>query len=291
MNQTLPIFCINLDRSKDRWLKIKDQELTLNGPKIERIPAVDGSIMDKGELIKQNKITPLCYNICSAGMIGCWLSHLKIWKKIVNEKIPLSVVIEDDAEFPTDYKNKIKNLMPFIPENADIVLLGCAAGCRESEDLNLLEKSLGLLYKPRDFATINQEIIIPRMFIGSYAYLITFQGAQKCINLFSKAHYHIDHEISRNPNINLYAVRKKDEWFKTTAFSNSSTLNGNNESYQKETKFLDNDFSLQWLINAPIAELPYGITINAWLIMKIIFIILIFLLLKYSFTKSVSNKK
>ena len=154
------IFIINLDRSKERWENMKDQELRLNNIKLERVSGVDGFLLDKEELNKREMITPFCLNFCSMGMIGCWLSHLKVWKKVVDENLPYAIVLEDDTIFPENYSNKINGLLPLIPENADIVLLGCSVGGRDDASLNLVEQSFSLFYKPRDYASINQEIII-----------------------------------------------------------------------------------------------------------------------------------
>lgn len=284
-NKTPRIFCINLDRSKERWEKMEKQEKKQKGIKIERISGVDGFLIDKDELYKSGKITSFCYHMCSSGMIGCWLSHLKIWKKIVDEGLEYAVVLEDDAQFPDEYGKKMRNILGRMPGDVDILLLGCLVGCRDSVEINLLEGSLSLFYKPRGMVVINEEIIIPRMFIGSYAYLITNKGARKCLNLFSKVNYHIDHEISRNQKLNLYAVRKQNEWFKTFAASSNSTLN--NQSFfknnQNEKSFLNNNFSIYWILDAPIAQIPFSnIIINGWLILQILFISIIFIILRWS---------
>ena len=274
------IFVINLDRSKERWENMKDQELRLNNIKLERVSGVDGFLLDKEELNKREMITPFCLNFCSMGMIGCWLSHLKVWKKVVDENLPYAIVLEDDTIFPENYSNKINGLLPLIPENADIVLLGCSVGGRDDASLNLVEQSFSLFYKPRDYASINQEIIIPKMFVGSYAYLITQQGARKCIKEMGKANYHIDHDISKNKKLNLYAVRKQNEWFKTFSSSNTSTLNGESNSQNKVEKPLFNSsFSLEWLMDAPIAELPFGIVVNVLFFIKVIIIICFIIIL------------
>lgn len=273
------VFCINLDRSPERWNFMVNQKNKLGQTKLERISGVDGYILDKDELMDIQIITSECYHLCSPGMIGCWLSHLKIWKKVVDEDIPYAVILEDDAIIPNNYSEKINRLINFVPENADIVLLGCLMGCRDDPNLNLMEKMITMFYKPRDYSVVNQEIIVPQMFTGTFAYLITNRGAKKCLKELGKVSYHIDNIMSKNKELNLYAVKKMEDWFETYAYSSNSTLNGNVSNKKKEEMlFFGHNFSINWALNTPLFQLPFGIIFNGWLIIKIIIIILVLLI-------------
>ncbi len=96
MHEGLAVFVINLNSSKSRLEKIT-RELHAKGVPFERIEAVDGrrlpdpakSVSPFSRVFRRMPLLP--------PTIGCWLSHKKVWEKIIAEKIPLSLVLEDDA--------------------------------------------------------------------------------------------------------------------------------------------------------------------------------------------------
>lgn len=96
MHEGLAVFVINLNSSKSRLEKIT-RELHAKGVPFERIEAVDGrrlpdpakSVSPFSRVFRPTPLLPTT--------IGCWLSHKKVWEKIKAEKIPLSLVLEDDA--------------------------------------------------------------------------------------------------------------------------------------------------------------------------------------------------
>lgn len=140
------IFVINLDRQKNRWLKLKKEahsQKLLNGVSlkkfIERIPAVDGKQVDADkfsstELIKlydlkehffidpdprlshlvQNKEIKICM---TAPEIAVALSHIKVWKTIVSRKIPFSLILEDDVYFELDFGEIANSSWSELPNN------------------------------------------------------------------------------------------------------------------------------------------------------------------------------
>jgi glycosyl transferase family 25 len=109
----LRIFCVNLDRSKNRWHSIEQQASKL-GLEIERFAAVDGSTLD-----------PLPNFPISAGAIGCYLSHRGIWREICENDEPYTLVLEDDALLSDDLP-KFLHDNSWIPEDADLIHLGAA---------------------------------------------------------------------------------------------------------------------------------------------------------------------
>jgi len=100
------VYIINLDSSVDRWEQISSQCDQL-GIEYERVSAVRGS-----ELTKQEKaeVYDLSTNLAkydkrlNDGEIGCYLSHIKCWKKIVEEELDFALILEDDASL----REKIK---------------------------------------------------------------------------------------------------------------------------------------------------------------------------------------
>lgn len=102
---TPPIFVINLQSAEDRWLESTGQ-LQRMGLVHERFDATDGYQLTAGEINAHFELETSrkwCYDL-SLPEIGCYLSHLRVWKRMVDEQIPGAVVLEDDfyasPEFP-----------------------------------------------------------------------------------------------------------------------------------------------------------------------------------------------
>ena len=55
--------------------------------------------------------------------MGCFLSHLFIWKKIISEK-ENAIIYEDDCIFNNDFSTKISLVLNEIPDNFNIIWLG-----------------------------------------------------------------------------------------------------------------------------------------------------------------------
>jgi glycosyl transferase family 25 len=94
----LPIFVINLDGSTERLSKV-EQELHKIGASFERVSAVDGRVMTEAERLQHYSPelnASNYYKALTPGEIGCYLSHRKVWKLIVERKLPAAIVLEDD---------------------------------------------------------------------------------------------------------------------------------------------------------------------------------------------------
>lgn len=86
------IFCINLLDRKDRWSRVSVD------PRIDRFDAIS----HRDALSYNLKLNPvdlssLLYFQVNYGALGCYLSHYLLWNKIITERIPLALIIEDDV--------------------------------------------------------------------------------------------------------------------------------------------------------------------------------------------------
>ncbi|MCW0976978.1 glycosyltransferase family 25 protein [Pantoea sp. JV6] len=89
----IKVFVINLARSTERR-DTMEQQLTLLNLDYEIVEAVDGSLLSFSDIAKETR--PLNYAV-EPGEIGCALSHISIYRKIVSENIECALIIEDDA--------------------------------------------------------------------------------------------------------------------------------------------------------------------------------------------------
>jgi GR25 family glycosyltransferase involved in LPS biosynthesis len=93
----IPIYWINLDRSKNRRDKL-EKILNNNNLKNKRIEAVDGKNLDINEIKKNHKIINIKKNELT-NAIGCTMSHIKAIKAAYNDGLEYVIIIEDDCNF------------------------------------------------------------------------------------------------------------------------------------------------------------------------------------------------
>ena len=89
----MKIFVINLDRSTKRLQQIKSK---LGTVPFERIQAIDGQKLTYDEIAKWT--TTACRTIkCSKSIIGCAMSHIKAWQKVIDtDDIPFFIRVDQD---------------------------------------------------------------------------------------------------------------------------------------------------------------------------------------------------
>ena len=93
----MPIGCyvINLDRSPDR-LEHFCLQAAKEGLEFQRIPAVDGSRLDRSTMDRLLSIGS-GYRRPSLGEMGCYLSHRRAWTRLLRDEFETGFIAEDDA--------------------------------------------------------------------------------------------------------------------------------------------------------------------------------------------------
>lgn len=93
------------------------------------------------------------------GQIGCTLSHLKVFKHIIDNNIPISTIFEDDVHFHPQWKEIAPNFFENTPHDFDVIFAG-----------NQIEN-------PEKFPKISKAPCF-----CTHAYIITLQGAKRLLN-------------------------------------------------------------------------------------------------------------
>jgi glycosyl transferase family 25 len=117
-------FVINLESAVDRREAMAQQLRTLDIP-FEIFPAVDGRKMSELQLKEQyngDKAVREREKMTGAE-IGCALSHLGIYRKMVDENIPHALILEDDAELSPDLNTILEQLESRYPAGQEMVVL------------------------------------------------------------------------------------------------------------------------------------------------------------------------
>lgn len=105
------IYCINLDRRKDRWEDVQ-KEFAMWDIKVKRVSAIEGKSLP----IHENQLI-------SANEMGCTKSHLSILQEMVDKKYKQVLIFEDDIIFLRDPHAEVKAIAGYLPENWDMLYL------------------------------------------------------------------------------------------------------------------------------------------------------------------------
>ena len=112
VTNTIKSFVINLKRRPDRL----EQFYKRAGKKIEVVYGFDGKLplteAVESEIKLYHKLKEMGKHrtITIDGECGCLISHYKIFKKMINESIPIAMIFEDDAQFSEDFWKRISNI-------------------------------------------------------------------------------------------------------------------------------------------------------------------------------------
>ncbi len=190
------IFCINLKKrtNKKRFMK---KQFYYSGLNAKFINAFDGNKLNKKKLIKKGILSKNAKSNAhpfgiSKPEIGCFLSHIKLWKKLANSKSKsLFLVFEDDAKIKPKNKKFIK-LAKNLPADFDI----CNLNHRKCHKTKIFSKYLSFL---NDGA------------YGTTSYFISKKGAKKLLKYCLPIKMALDEQINElilQKKINAYIPTK-----------------------------------------------------------------------------------
>jgi len=194
MNNIEKIFIINLDKDTERYESCKKQLAKYNITNAERFPGVNGSKLSDKE--RKDMTTELGNIVASPSMIGCGMSHVNLWKKIIREGIDKALILEDDFILRDNFIYKFDKAFKRSPENYDMMFLTD----------NLIHN------KNIKFRDIN-DYFYKQVFISqTLAYIVTSEGAKKLLDNINKITNHIDIELCLlalyNSNINVISMKE-----------------------------------------------------------------------------------
>jgi GR25 family glycosyltransferase involved in LPS biosynthesis len=114
-------YVINLDRRPDRWETFQKQK-EVKCLNYERFSAVDGSKLEPNEQL-QRIFDGNDYNM-REGMVGCAMSHIKLYIDLINSSYDAYCILEDDLDFVPNFKEKFLHLYNNLPTGWDMCYLG-----------------------------------------------------------------------------------------------------------------------------------------------------------------------
>ena len=173
-------YVINLDRRADRLEKFRTTHSDVSGS-VERWQATDG---------KSIKMTPELAKLFGSNdffwkkaVMGCAISHLGLWWKLLNEKPDIEnfLIFEDDAKMVPGWQDTLHLSMSHIPDDYDILYLGGILPPNRPGFDKLLQPVTKYYSKIMPHQFFGQPTPTPYFHSCAYAYIISRKGAQKVI--------------------------------------------------------------------------------------------------------------
>ena len=124
MQQPIEVFIINLPRDTERRAAITTQfdrmgiHYRIQGGEV--FTATDDEKLDR--LVELNQITQTARESMNRGGIGCTMSHHAIYQKMIDEDIPMAVILEDDAELSPLFPSILSQIPSYL-RNDELLLL------------------------------------------------------------------------------------------------------------------------------------------------------------------------
>ena len=167
---------INMENDKEKYNKMSSLIKRFGIP-FMRFDAVNGSKIYN--TFKYNgRVVNNGYNL-RPHQVGCWQSHYIIWQNMVHQNIQQLFIFEDDCSFVPDFKDIYNNkIIPFWKSTkCDILFVGYSGA---SVDIN------------KELSFVNTGV--PRC---THAYILSLDGAKKCLKKMETIDYPIDETIGR----------------------------------------------------------------------------------------------
>jgi GR25 family glycosyltransferase involved in LPS biosynthesis len=177
---------INLDRNKDRWRRMESQLKRLKGTvPIKRFSGIDGrkleslpeiQLVHSNALLSARRGFRISHDEHNYGSIGCYFSHLGVWKMIVKSGDPFGVVFEDDISVPADFHEKLVDVVQNAPKNWEMIQIG----------------PYQLLEEPRKLKQRGKHLFINAKWILFNAYIMKASCCKKLIEKALPVEFQVD---------------------------------------------------------------------------------------------------
>jgi len=172
----LPILVVSLERSKERRRHM-EKELDRFGVDYSFFPAVDGNKLTREE--RQSYSLKHSVNLLGRHLdnteIGCALSHVRVYEKMVAENIKELLILEDDCVFEDHFFELLNCRECWLPSEWGLINLWTHV--QDSDIRQYTLRNLSSSIPPL------QLIAIKRIHPYTTCYLINLHGAQQLLDI------------------------------------------------------------------------------------------------------------
>jgi len=174
------IFIINLKRDRNRLINSIIQLNKYKLTNLDFINAINGYELNDNEYKSYTSF--IGYYLSCPSMVGCGISHIKTWEKIVENNIEFSLILEDDFNFSNNFLNDFNEMIRNVPNNFDLLFL--------NSNYLTISNINNYFYEE------------PLLIYEKIGYVISLNGAKKMLNNINKISYHLDFQICINHLLN-----------------------------------------------------------------------------------------
>jgi len=195
-------YIINLDRRPDRWEAFKNDAKDIEFLNYERFSAVDGKTIKNSAQLQQI-FENNDYNM-RRGMVGCLLSHVKLYTELINSiQYDAFIILEDDIEFTPNFKNKYDDILNQLHDASyfDLLFFGHHVRDKEKQKDELNRETIPIITKRDTYWSFLNSLG------GTGGYIISKNGARKMLDFINKtgSTNGIDTIIQKSANeLNIY---------------------------------------------------------------------------------------
>jgi GR25 family glycosyltransferase involved in LPS biosynthesis len=186
--QEYPLFVMNRDLDRERMARFVDRCAKL-GISFSRIPCVDAQEPNFEFQTYADFIPDLFWGSTSfnRGVVGNYLSHIRIWERIAERQYPFAIVCEDDA-FPLVRLPSTQASFGFPPDFDLVFVNRRAADWVPAEKVAYEDKTSPLVYVPYQDVVTNLLSRHPRLEApGAEGYAVSLRGAKKLLEIARRA--------------------------------------------------------------------------------------------------------
>lgn len=250
-NRIDKIYAINLDTRSDRWDNLLKAEPYLEN-NVTRIPAINGKTLKLNNLIykifKNNKF------FWKKSVIGCFLSHITTWTKIINEPGENFLILEDDVRFDKEWITTWNRAALNIPKDAELLYLGGVLPPNKAVLPSCLEEVNEYWSQIKPNTLFSPAIPLPIFHFCAYSYIITKTAAQKLLSCLQNSDFPLsecDHFIG-HPSIGLkkyilnpliaHCFQDEDDKYINSQFNNiTQTNNFDSDIWNNTERFTEEE--------------------------------------------------
>lgn len=174
--QRIACFVINLDRDRARLDDVA-RGLAAVDVAFERHPAINGKRHGAliRRLIRQDFHSRAKQRPMTDGEIGCTLSHLSVYRRMLREGVEKALILEDDAVFEPEFASFFANHLGALLDRFDIVKIEGIFFDHVSADATTLASAGGA-----------RAVLPLRPTLGTAAYALTRRGAKRLLKALSR---------------------------------------------------------------------------------------------------------
>ena len=202
--ESIPIHIINLPERKDRWKQVL-KTLYLSGLPLHnayRFNAVNGYTQSPSELaqiVSPNALSRLLsqfeyrtkHDQITLGGVGCYLSHLSIWKMLLESDHTHFMILEDDCVLEKDTMQRIQITLSNLTNDFDFLFLGTV--------ISPLKRTFT--------DTEGVGVVKLHTVYGMHAYIISKDAVRKLFHNALPINYQLDSYVSyNNKDLKMYEL-------------------------------------------------------------------------------------